>query len=31
MDKSIKKNLDIYKEVTLLIVCYNSEDLIKKI
>ena len=30
MDKSIKKNLDIYKEVTLLIVCYNSEDLIKK-
>jgi len=30
MDKSFKKNIDIYNDVTLLIVCYNSELLIKK-
>ena len=30
MDKSFKKNIDIYNDVTLLIVCYNSEILIKK-
>jgi len=30
MDPFIKKNLDITQEVTLLIVCYNSEKLVKQ-
>ena len=30
MDKSSQKNINIYKDITLLIVCYNSEILIKQ-
>lgn len=30
MDKFVKKKIDIYKEVSLIIVCYNSEKLIQQ-
>ena len=30
MDKTFKKNMSMYNDVTLIIVCFNSEKLIEK-